>query len=65
MRHLVAMNVVGENGEDTYYSNPLAEAFAEAGYRDGIIFKLVKPETTQIPEMSPSLYFQLSHRFSF
>ncbi|KAI1147630.1 putative hydroxyindole O-methyltransferase [Nemania diffusa] len=38
MRHLVAMNVVGENGEDTYYSNPLAEAFAEAGYRDGIIF---------------------------
>ncbi|KAJ8120845.1 hypothetical protein ONZ43_g2554 [Nemania bipapillata] len=38
MRHLVAMNIVGEKGKDTYYATPLAEALAEPKYRDGIIF---------------------------
>ncbi|TGJ76805.1 hypothetical protein E0Z10_g10834 [Xylaria hypoxylon] len=38
MKHLAAMNVVGEKSEDTYSSTPLAEALCEAKYRDGIIF---------------------------
>ncbi|KAI0972145.1 putative hydroxyindole O-methyltransferase [Xylaria arbuscula] len=38
MKHLAAMNVANECGEDTYSSTPLTEALAEARYRDGIIF---------------------------
>ncbi|KAI0098553.1 putative O-methyltransferase [Nemania sp. FL0031] len=38
MRHLLAMNVVRGNGEDSYSSTPLTEALAETGYRNGIIF---------------------------
>ncbi|KAJ8125214.1 hypothetical protein O1611_g8424 [Lasiodiplodia mahajangana] len=38
MRHLLAMNVVRGNGEDSYSSTPLTEALAETRYRNGIIF---------------------------
>ena len=38
MKHLVAMNVVGESGVDTYVAAPLTVALTEQGYRDGIIY---------------------------
>jgi hypothetical protein len=38
MKHLAAMNVVGENGADTYVPTRLSDSLAEQKYRDGIIY---------------------------
>lgn len=38
MKHLAAMNIVGETGPGVYVSTPLSDAFTEPKYRDGIIY---------------------------
>ncbi|KAI1085383.1 putative O-methyltransferase [Whalleya microplaca] len=39
MKHLAAMNIVGENGPDTYVGTRLSNAFTEPKYRDGTSFR--------------------------
>lgn len=38
MKHLAAMNVVGEHGADTYVPTALTDSLAQEKYRDGIIY---------------------------
>ena len=39
MKHLAAMNIVGEKGADEYVSTPLSDALIIPKYRDGVIYK--------------------------
>ncbi|KAA6411226.1 MAG: Winged helix-turn-helix transcription repressor DNA-binding [Lasallia pustulata] len=41
MRHLVAMNVVGEKGADHYVATPFSTALTEPKYRDGITYAYI------------------------
>lgn len=38
LKHLVAMNIVGESGVDKFVATPLSNALTESKYRDGIIY---------------------------
>jgi hypothetical protein len=42
MRHLAAMNIVAENGVDTYVATGLSNALTDPKYRDGIVYTYVK-----------------------
>ncbi len=38
MKHLTAMNIVGETGADHYIPMPLSLALTEPKYRDGVSY---------------------------
>ncbi|KAI1130275.1 putative hydroxyindole O-methyltransferase, partial [Nemania abortiva] len=61
MRHLVAMNVASEKGEDSYSSTPLTEALAETRYRNGIIFNhdVAGPSFRHLPEYLKDTNYEL------
>ncbi|KAF2971860.1 hypothetical protein GQX73_g1674 [Xylaria multiplex] len=75
MKHLAAMNVISQKGEDEYCSTPLAEALAEVKYRDGIIFlhdvagasfrylpKYIKKTSYRLPADVTNGPFQAAHK---
>ncbi|KAG4218928.1 hypothetical protein PC116_g32592 [Phytophthora cactorum] len=41
LKHLAAMNIVAETGDDKYVGTPLSNALTEPKYRDGIIYTYV------------------------
>ncbi|VUC38168.1 unnamed protein product [Clonostachys rosea] len=51
-KHLVAMNVVAENGVDTYVATGLSNALTDPKYRDGIIYTydVAGPSFRALPE---------------
>ncbi|CAH0043780.1 unnamed protein product [Clonostachys solani] len=52
MRHLAAMNIVAENGTDTYVATGLSNALTDPKYRDGIIYTydVAGPSFRALPE---------------
>uniref|UniRef100_A0A8H7K5S5 O-methyltransferase domain-containing protein n=1 Tax=Bionectria ochroleuca TaxID=29856 RepID=A0A8H7K5S5_BIOOC len=52
MRHLAAMNIVAENGVDTYVATGLSNALTDPKYRDGIIYTydVAGPSFRALPE---------------
>ncbi|KAI1330330.1 putative O-methyltransferase [Xylariaceae sp. FL0255] len=52
MKHLAAMNVVGEKGADTYVATSLSNSLTEPKYRDGIIYTydVAGPSFRGLPE---------------
>lgn len=43
MKHLTAMNIVGEINEDAYVATDLSNALTEPDYHDGIIYRYARP----------------------
>ncbi|KAI1633661.1 putative O-methyltransferase [Biscogniauxia mediterranea] len=52
LKHLVAMNIVGESGVDKFVATPLSNALTESKYRDGIIYTydVAGPSFRGLPE---------------
>ncbi|KAK0621626.1 hypothetical protein B0T17DRAFT_508960 [Bombardia bombarda] len=59
MRHLVAMNMVGENGPEIYIATPLSNTLAEPKFSDSIIFThdVLSPGFHNLP----TFFRQLNH----
>ncbi|KAI4263882.1 MAG: hypothetical protein L6R42_000984 [Xanthoria sp. 1 TBL-2021] len=55
MKHLVAVNFVGETGPDIYTATPISDAFTEPKYRDGIYYT---PSFHQIPAYLKSISYR-------
>ncbi|KAI1491131.1 putative O-methyltransferase [Biscogniauxia mediterranea] len=52
LKHLVAMNIVGESSVDKFVATPLSNALTESKYRDGIIYTydVAGPSFRGLPE---------------
>ncbi|KAI5921320.1 putative O-methyltransferase [Camillea tinctor] len=59
IKHLVAMNVVGEDGVDKFIATPLSNALTEPKYRDGIIYTydVAGPSFRGLPEYLKSIKY--------
>ncbi|KAI1498355.1 putative O-methyltransferase [Biscogniauxia marginata] len=61
MKHLAAMNIVEENGVDTYMATRLSNSLTESNYRDGIIYTydVAGPSFRGMPEYLKSINYTL------
>lgn len=57
MKHLAAMRIVAETGEDTYKSTPISNAFTQPQFRDGIVYTydIVGPSWRSLPTYLKSI----------
>ncbi|KAI8957645.1 putative O-methyltransferase [Daldinia sp. FL1419] len=61
LKHLAAMNIIAETGEDKYIGTPLSNALTEPKYRDGIIYTydVAGPSFHGLPQYLKSINYAL------
>ncbi|OTB15543.1 hypothetical protein K445DRAFT_60843 [Daldinia sp. EC12] len=61
LKHLAAMNIVSETGDDKYVGTPLSNALTEPKYRDGIIYTydVAGPSFRGLPRYLKSIKYAL------